>query len=80
MPGALLMAWAALWLLRAAADAARTWVWRGAALGVLPWLHTKFVILLAAMIGALALRLWRRPKAVGGAGRAVGDRRSALWI
>ncbi|MEO8260272.1 MAG: hypothetical protein ABI868_23195 [Acidobacteriota bacterium] len=33
-----------------------TWLWRGACLGLLPWLHTKFVVLLAVL--ALLL-LWR---------------------
>jgi hypothetical protein len=63
MPGALLVAWGALWLYAPLPSRARTWIWRGAALAVLPWLHTKFVILLAAMVGALLLRLWRAPRA-----------------
>ena len=63
MPGALLTAWAALWLHAPLPARARTWIWRGLALALLPWLHTKFVILLVAMIGALVLRLWRNPKA-----------------
>jgi hypothetical protein len=33
-----------------------TWFWRGVCLGLLPWLHTKFVVLLAVL--ALLL-LWR---------------------
>ena len=63
MPGALLMAWAALWWYAPLPARPRTWLWRGAALAMLPWLHTKFVILLAAMLAALVLRLWRSPKA-----------------
>jgi hypothetical protein len=63
MPGALLVAWAALWLYAPPPSRARTWIWRGAALAFLPWLHTKFVILLAAMVAALLLRLWRTPRA-----------------
>ena len=62
IPGALIVAWAALWLY-APLPRARTWIWRGAALAVLPWLHTKFAILLAAMGAALFLRVWRTPKA-----------------
>ena len=79
MPGALLMAWAALWLYLPLPDRARTWIWRGLALAVLPWLHTKFVILLAAMIGALCLRVWRNPKAAAAlvVPAAVA---SSLWI
>ena len=63
MPGALLTAWAALWLYAPLPARARTWIWRGLALAILPWLHTKFVILLAAMIAALFPRVWRNPKA-----------------
>ena len=63
MPGALIMAWAALWWYAPLPARPRTWIWRGAALAILPWLHTKFVILLAAMLAALVLRLWRSPKA-----------------
>jgi len=63
MPGALLMAWAALWWYAPLPARDRTWVWRGAALATLPWLHTKFIILLAAMLAALVLRVWRTPKA-----------------
>jgi hypothetical protein len=40
-------------------------LWRGAPLAVLPWLHTKFVILLAAILAALCLRLWRKWRAAG---------------
>ena len=39
-----------------------TWFWRGACLGFLPWLHTKFVVLLAVL--ALLL-LWRLRKRLG---------------
>ena len=63
MPGALIMAWAALWWYAPLPARSRTWIWRGAALAILPWLHTKFVILLAAMLAALLLRLWRTPRA-----------------
>jgi len=37
----------------------RRWLWRGTCLGFLPWLHTKFVVLLAVL--ALLL-LWRLRK------------------
>ena len=63
MAGALLMAWAALWLYAPLPSRARTWIWRGLALAILPWLHTKLVILLAAMVAVLLLRVWRTPKA-----------------
>ncbi len=64
VPGALAMAWAVLWLYAPRPARMQTWVWRGLAIGILPWLHTKFVILLAAMAGLLFLRLWRQPKMV----------------
>ena len=63
MPGALVTAWSTLWLFAPLPVRARTWVWRGLALAILPWLHTKFVILLAAMVASLFLRVWRNPKA-----------------
>jgi hypothetical protein len=63
MPGALVTAWAALWLYTPLPERARIWIWRGLALALLPWLHTKFVILLAAMGAALVVRVWRRPTA-----------------
>jgi hypothetical protein len=39
--------------------APRAWLWRGACLAALPWLHTKFVVLLAALTAFLLLRLRR---------------------
>jgi hypothetical protein len=38
----------------------RLWVWRGICLAALPWLHTKFVVLLAALTAFLLFRLRRR--------------------
>ena len=54
MPGALIVAWARLWLWQAV-DQRRTsvWIWRGVALASLPWLHTKFVVFLAIFCAAL---------------------------
>ncbi|MCU1385691.1 MAG: hypothetical protein JWL71_4388, partial [Acidobacteria bacterium] len=79
MPGALLTAWAALWLYAPLPGRTRTWIWRGVALAILPWLHTKFIILLAAAVGALALRLWRTPKAAA-ALAAPAAISVALWL
>ncbi len=62
IPGALLVAWGALWLFEPLPGRVSSWLWRGAALEMLPWLHTKFVILLAAMVAALLLRVWRTPR------------------
>jgi hypothetical protein len=58
MPAALLVAWAALWLARPSAPSAWRWALRGAALAVLPWLHTKFAVFLALFSIAHALRLF----------------------
>jgi hypothetical protein len=66
MPAALLVAWAALWLSGPAEQPIRTWILRGTALGLLPWLHTKFVVFLAMFVVALVLRLRRDPRALAG--------------
>ncbi len=79
MPGALLVAWAALWLYAPLPKRSRTWIWRGTALALLPWLHTKFVILLAAMAAALLVRLWRMPRAAAALAAPV-IASVALWI
>jgi hypothetical protein len=62
IPGALLVAWAALWLWRPVDERWRTWFWRGVAIGFLPWLHTKFIVFLAVFSLGFLLRLWRRPR------------------
>lgn len=62
--GALIVAWCVRWLWDNEARAPRTWVWRSLALGLLPWLHTKFVIFAAVFGAAFVLRLWRRPPAL----------------
>ena len=79
IPGALIVAWAALWLHAPLPDRVRTWIWRGGALAILPWLHTKFIVLLAAMTLALLLRAWRNPRVVAAlvAPMAVS---LALWL
>src|SRR5262249_16120017 len=45
-------------------DSVAVWLWRGAALSVLPWLHTKFVVFLAVFGAGVAWRLLRRPRAL----------------
>ncbi len=67
-PGALVVAWAALWLWQPVEQRLSTWAWRGFALGLLVWLHTKFAIFLALFAAALLVRLWRRPKAIAAFG------------
>ena len=45
-----------------ASDAARSWLpwlWHGAALAALPWLHTRFVVLAATLGGLILVRLAR---------------------
>jgi hypothetical protein len=64
VPGALLAAWAALWLWKPLPERATTWLWRGAALALWPWLHTKYVVLLALFAAALLFRLRRTPRAI----------------
>lgn len=61
MPGALIVAWAALWMWTTIERSPTSWAMRGLALSALPWLHTKFVVFLAIFASALALRVWRRP-------------------
>lgn len=60
MPAALLMAWAALWVWREPPGGVWTWVARGAALSLLPWLHMKFSLLLFVAGLWLAFRLLPR--------------------
>jgi hypothetical protein len=62
MPAALITAWAALWLAKPLPDRVSTWIWRGGACAALPWLHTKYVVLLAILAAFLALRLATRPR------------------
>lgn len=61
MPGALLVAWGALWLQRAEERPLATWALRGVALAALPWLHTKFIVFLAMLSLGFGLKLLRRP-------------------
>lgn len=63
MPGALVTAWAVLWMYQPLPARPATWIWRGVALAVLPWLHTKFVVLLVILAGSLLIRLWSRMRA-----------------
>jgi len=56
IPGALVVAWAAWWVWKPVDPRPLTWVWRGACLAFLPWLHTKFIIFIPLFGAAL---LWR---------------------
>jgi hypothetical protein len=62
IPATLVVAWAALWLWQPTNRPVATWVWRGVILGVLPWLHTKFVVFQAMFGAPLAIRLLRQPR------------------
>jgi hypothetical protein len=62
IPCALVVAWAVLWLLSSSPSRPAVWVVRGAALGYLPWLHTKFVVFLVVLTAALLVRLRTRIK------------------
>ncbi len=68
VPALLVVAWAARWIADPPSEAsvARLWVWvgRGAALAVLPWLHTKFAVLLGCLTLALIVRLWPARRAL----------------
>lgn len=55
-PAALLVAWAVLWAARREPVTTRQWCLRGAALSALPWLHTKFVVLLPVTVLVLLAR------------------------
>jgi hypothetical protein len=46
--------------LRAGYRRITTWIWRGACLGFLPWLHTKFIVFLAMLTVFLLWRLRSR--------------------
>jgi hypothetical protein len=58
LPGALIVAWAVKWLIARDDVPVSRWLLRGAVLGALPWLHTKFVVFAALFGLAFALRLW----------------------
>jgi hypothetical protein len=59
LPGALIVAWSALWLWQSDTSDRRALV-HGLLLALLPWLHTKFVVLLALLAALYAVRLWPR--------------------
>jgi hypothetical protein len=60
IPGALIAACVVVWALRAAPAGVSAWLARGALVAVLPWLHTKFAVLLAAFTLWMLVELrWR---------------------
>jgi hypothetical protein len=78
LPGALIVAWAALWLWRPPVSIGRTAL-RGAALGALPWLHTKFTVFVALFLLFEAIRLWPRVKNIAALAAPVGLS-GAAWL
>jgi hypothetical protein len=62
MPGAAIVAWGLLWTMREERASAMAWLWRGACIALLPWLHTKFTVFVAVLALALVYRA-RRPLA-----------------
>ena len=64
IPGALVVAWASLWIWKGndTTGIGRLAI-RGALLAALPWLHTKFIIFVAVFGGAMLFQLRRRPRA-----------------
>ena len=64
MIGAFVIAWAVKWGVAPARPGDTAWLWRGAALGSLPWLHTKFSVLLACVAALLVWQLRTKRRAV----------------
>jgi hypothetical protein len=79
MPGALVVAWAALWMWTTIERSPTSWALRGLALSMLPWLHTKFVVFLAIFASALALRVGRRPRLLVAFGLPIAIS-GVLWL
>lgn len=64
MAGAAIMGWCVVWLLEDRQAFAGMWAWRGCCVAWLPWLHTKFSVLLAGAVLCLVWRLRREPRLV----------------
>ncbi len=61
VPAAVLTAAFALWLIKESPEGAGPWLLRGTWLASFPWLHTKFLPLVAAILLCLVAKIWRRP-------------------
>ncbi len=59
VPAALIVARATLWLVAAPRTTPWQWFWRGVALAILPWLHTKFALLLAGLVPLVSVHAWK---------------------
>jgi hypothetical protein len=62
--GALIVAWAALWVWNPQPERTGLWLLRGIVLAMLPWLHTKFAIFLGLFGLALAFQARRHVRAL----------------
>ena len=62
VPAALIVAWTVLWLIEPPPERVTAWIGRGAALALLPWLHTRYATLMAPLSAFLVLVLMRRPR------------------
>jgi hypothetical protein len=64
MAAACVAAWSVWWLWKDGRATTLAWLGRGCVLGVLPWFHAKFSVLLAGLAIALVLgrHLWRAPR------------------
>jgi hypothetical protein len=60
MACAAIVAWALVWCAENKAGTSGQWLWRGACLAALPWLHTKFVVFLPALTLLLVFSSGRR--------------------
>jgi len=60
MPAALVVAGFAAWLFGPLPARAAPWLWRGAVIGFLPWLHMKYSFSLAGATLCLLINLWPR--------------------
>ena len=60
LPAALVMAAVAWWMLQPSPAGLSSWVRRGIAVGLLPWLHIKYSALLAGATLCLLARAWPR--------------------
>ena len=64
VPAALIVAWTVLWLIEPPPERVTAWIGRGAALALLPWLHTRYATLMAPLAAFLVLVLMRHPRRV----------------
>jgi len=60
MAGAAIVAWALVWCAESKTGTSWQWLWRGACLAMLPWLHTKFVVFLPSLTLLLVFSSWRQ--------------------